>query len=159
MAVLTYCPGQLGQGVAKSPTWLKHHSMCRNLKGCISMLLLFSFLLSRVQLFCDPMDCSPPGSSVHGIFQARILEWVATSFSRGSFLPRDRNHVSWVSCSARRILHHCTAWEAPASSVSVVQALCPTADWEAVANHWQFKVTAHWSAHLGLWCALISSCN
>ena len=34
--------------------------------------------------FCDPMDCSPPGSSVHGIFQARILEWVAISFSRGS---------------------------------------------------------------------------
>ena len=34
---------------------------------------------------CDPMDCSPPGSSVHGIFQARILEWVAISFSRGFF--------------------------------------------------------------------------
>ena len=33
---------------------------------------------------CEPMDCSPPGSSVHGIFQARILEWVAISFSRGS---------------------------------------------------------------------------
>ena len=33
---------------------------------------------------CDPMDCSPPGSSIHGIFQARILEWVAVSFSRGS---------------------------------------------------------------------------
>jgi len=32
--------------------------------------------------FCDPIDCSPPGSSVHGIFQARILEWVAVSFSR-----------------------------------------------------------------------------
>ena len=43
---------------------------------------------------CDPMDCSPPGSSVHGIFQARILEWVAISFSRGSFQPRDRTHVS-----------------------------------------------------------------
>ena len=38
---------------------------------------------------CNPMDCSPPGSSVHGIFQARILEWVATSFSRGSSQPRD----------------------------------------------------------------------
>ena len=36
---------------------------------------------------CDPMDCSPPGSSVHGIFQARILEWVATPFSRGSSRP------------------------------------------------------------------------
>ena len=38
---------------------------------------------------CDPMDCSPPGSSVHGILQARILEGVATSFSRGSPLPSD----------------------------------------------------------------------
>ena len=40
--------------------------------------------------FCGSMDCSPPGSSVHGIFQARLLEWVAISFSRGSSWPRDR---------------------------------------------------------------------
>ena len=38
---------------------------------------------------CNPVDCSPPGSSVHGILQARILEWVAVSFSRGSSQPRD----------------------------------------------------------------------
>ena len=38
---------------------------------------------------CDPMDCSLPGSTIHGIFQARILEWVAISFSRRSSLPRD----------------------------------------------------------------------
>ena len=43
---------------------------------------------------CDPMDCSPPGSSVLEIFQARILEWVAISFSRGSSQPRDRTRVS-----------------------------------------------------------------
>ena len=52
---------------------------------------------TRVQLcpaLCDPMDCSLPGSSVHGIFQARILEWAAISFSRGSSQPRDR---TWVS--------------------------------------------------------------
>ena len=47
---------------------------------------------------CDPMDCSPPGSSVHGILQARILEWVAISFSRGSSPPRDQTQVSCVSC-------------------------------------------------------------
>ena len=46
----------------------------------------------------DPMGCSPPGSSVHGIFQARILEWVAISFSRGSSRPRDQ---IWVSCIGR----------------------------------------------------------
>ena len=38
----------------------------------------------------DPMDCNPPGSSVHGILQARILEWVAMPFARGSFRPRDQ---------------------------------------------------------------------
>ena len=43
---------------------------------------------------CDPMDCSPPGSSIHGIFQAKVLEWVAISFSRGSFQPRDWTQVS-----------------------------------------------------------------
>ena len=42
---------------------------------------------------CNPMDCSPPGSSVHGILQTRILEWVAISFSRESSRPRDRTQV------------------------------------------------------------------
>ena len=46
-------------------------------------------LLSHVQL-CSPVDCSLPGSSIHGIFQARVLEWVAISFFTGSSLPRDR---------------------------------------------------------------------
>ena len=52
--------------------------------------------LSYVQL-CKPMDCSLTGSSVHGIFQARILEWVAISFSRGSSRPWDQTHVSCAS--------------------------------------------------------------
>ena len=46
---------------------------------------------------CDPMDCSPPGSSVHWIFQARILEWVAIFFSRGSSQPRDGTQVSYIA--------------------------------------------------------------
>ena len=45
---------------------------------------------------CDPMDCSLPGSSVHGIFQARILEWVAISFSRRSSRPRDWTRISRI---------------------------------------------------------------
>ena len=45
---------------------------------------------------CDPMDCSPPGSSIHGILQATILEGVAISFSRGSSWPRDRTQVSHI---------------------------------------------------------------
>ena len=45
----------------------------------------------------NPMDCSPAGSSVHGISQARILEWAAISCCRGSFQPRNQTHVSFVS--------------------------------------------------------------
>ena len=55
------------------------------------------------------MDCSPPGSSVRGILQTRILEWAATSFSRGSSRPRNRTHVS---CIGRQILYHWATWEA-----------------------------------------------
>ena len=53
---------------------------------------------------CDPMDCSLPGSTIHEIFQARILEWVAISFYRGSFQPRD---CTWVSCIIGRCF---TVW-------------------------------------------------
>ena len=54
------------------------------------------------------MDCSPPGSSVHGILQARIQEWVAISSSRGSSRPRDGTRVSCVSSIGRRVLYrHC----------------------------------------------------
>ena len=61
---------------------------------------------------CDPMDCSLPGSSVQGILQARILEWVARPASRGSSRPRDRIHVSRVSCIGRRALDYRATWEA-----------------------------------------------
>ena len=53
--------------------------------------------LSHVQLSCDFMDCSLPGSSVNGILQARILEWVANSFSRASSRPRDKIWVSFIA--------------------------------------------------------------
>ena len=52
--------------------------------------------LSHVRL-CDHMDCSLPGSSVHGIFQVRILGWVAIFFSRGSSRPRDQTQVSRIA--------------------------------------------------------------
>ena len=55
--------------------------------------------LHRCVQFCDPMDCSLPGSSVHGILQARVLEWAAISFPRGSSQPRD---WTWVSRIAGR---------------------------------------------------------
>ena len=59
---------------------------------------------------CDPTDCSLPGSSVHGILQARILEWAAIPFSRGSFQPRDRTCVCSVYCIAGGFFfYHCTS--------------------------------------------------
>ena len=68
------------------------------LLGC---LLLGVHVHSVMSDSCDPKDCSPPGSSAHGILQARILEWVAISSPRGSSQPRDETHVS---CIGRRIL-------------------------------------------------------
>ena len=65
---------------------------------------------------CGPMDCSPPGSSVHGILQVRILEWVAIPFSRGSSHPRDPTHVSCITCMGRWILYH----QCPLGSLRVV---------------------------------------
>ena len=56
-------------------------------------------------LFYNPIDCSPPGSSDHGIFQARILEWAAITSSSGFSWPRDWTCVSWGSCIGRHILY------------------------------------------------------
>ena len=53
-----------------------------------------------------PMECSLPHSSVHGILQASILEWVVKPSSRGSSQPRDQTHISYVSCTGRQILYH-----------------------------------------------------
>ena len=69
---------------------------------CIPVFLAQS--LYSAWLFCDPMDYSLPGSSIHGIFQARILGWVAISYSRASSWPRDQTHVSYTG---RQILYHC----------------------------------------------------
>ena len=69
-------------------------------------LLVCAKLLHLCPTLWDPMDCSPPGSSVHRILQARLLEWVAISFSRGSSQPRDQTHISCVFCTGERILYH-----------------------------------------------------
>ena len=65
--------------------------------------------LQSFPTLCDPRDRSLPGSSIQGIFQARILEWVAISSSRGSIQPRDQ---TCISCIGRRILYHWATWEA-----------------------------------------------
>ena len=64
------------------------HSACMHAKS-----------LQSCPTLCDPVDCSPPGLSIRGILQARILEWVATSFSSRASRPRDRTRVSCGSCT------------------------------------------------------------
>ena len=75
------------------------------LKRCVCVCVYTQSCLT----LCDPVDCSPPGSSVHGILQARILEWVAISSSRGSSWPRDWTLVSYTG---RQILYHLCHLEA-----------------------------------------------
>ena len=66
---------------------------------------------------CDPVDCSPPGSSVHGVLQARILEWVDIFFSRESSWPRNQ---TCASCIGRWILYHGAKWEAHRAQESLL---------------------------------------
>ena len=96
---------------------------------------------------CDPMDCSLPGSSVHGIFQARILEWAAISFSKGSSQPRDQTQVS---CIVGRCFYHlshqgspregspgkayCPWWSQREASRAVSQFDCPVGDLRDISS-------------------------
>ena len=80
-----------GAAAEKSQKSRPNPVICKLVAGCIVV-----YLLSCDQLFCDPMDCGLPVSSVHGILQARILEWIAISFSRGSSWPRDWTHVPCI---------------------------------------------------------------
>ena len=73
---------------------------------CVCNVCMRAKLLPSCPTLFDPMDRSPPGSSVHGILQARILEWVAISYSRGSSQPRDQTHVSYISSTGRWVLYH-----------------------------------------------------
>ena len=61
----------------------------------------------------DPIDCCPPDSSVQGILQARLREWVSKSSSRRSSWSGNRTHLSCVSCIGRQILYQWATWEAP----------------------------------------------
>ena len=98
-AILTFRKSSLALSqfhhAADATLWLSYFLWCVHAK-----------LLQLCLTLYDPMDCSPPGSSVHGVLQARILEWVAVSLSGGSSRPRDQTHVSYVSCIDRRVLYH-----------------------------------------------------
>ena len=93
-------------GVTESRTRLSNFYF--HFQGYLLVTVVVVELLSHVWLFCNPMDCSLPGPSVHGFLQARILEWVAISFSRGSLQPRDQ---TCVFCIGRQILYPWTTTE------------------------------------------------
>ena len=88
----------------------------KSLKVTSQMKLPFKVMCVLCAQLCpalwDPMNCSPPDSSVHGVFQARVLEWVAISYSRGSSWSKDQTRVSCVSRIGRKILYLCTTCEA-----------------------------------------------
>ena len=95
-------------------TYLRPFSLYFNI--CVLGILLmtkntpaiFSCLVTKLCLILQSHDCSPPGSSVHGISQARILEWVAISCSRLSFWPRNQ---ACFPCIVRQIVYHWATWE------------------------------------------------
>ena len=78
-------------------------------------------LLQSCLTVCNPVDCSALGSSVHGILQARILEWVAISFSRASSQPGDWTHVSYISCTGRQALYHSNHLGSPINMLPCVK--------------------------------------
>ena len=83
----------------------------QTLQVCLAGLIVRCAVCATAQsclTLCDPVDCSPLGSSV--ISQARILEWVAISSSRGSSRSRDQTHISCISCTGRKILYHFATW-------------------------------------------------
>ena len=97
-------------GLQNLEEWVNQTPLCCPFKHHVSLVSFGKcWLLCRhAQLcptLCDSMDCSPPGSAVYGIFQARILEWVAISFSRRSSRPRDRTHLFCVFCIGRQLLY------------------------------------------------------
>ena len=99
------CVRILYEGVGLPPWWATycpltlHHPWPwqQPLKGCFRSFLCCCLVAKSYLTLCDPMNCSPLSSSVHWISQARILEWVAVSFSRGSSWPRDWTSVSCIA--------------------------------------------------------------
>ena len=101
---------------------------------------------------CDPMHCSPPGSSVHGIFQVRILEWVAISFSRGSSWPKNWTRLTHI---AGRCFTLWTIREAPITERGVLKF--PTRLWICLVSLFYQLVPCIFSCSLVL-CPFLWHC-
>ena len=104
-----------------------------------------NLIIKLYPTLCDPTDCSLPGSSVHRILQARILEWVVISFSRGSFQPRDQT-LQAVSCIVGRFFTYWATREALNPSQTLKFYPSPAKTIHGVTLEW------HWIALL--WCLI-----
>ena len=93
------------------------HCMCVCVCVCVCVCTRANVHTLSCLTLCDPMDCSPPGSSVHGNLQARILEWVVMPSSGGSSWPKDWTWISGISFIDRHVLYKLSHQESPKSSL------------------------------------------
>ena len=119
-------------------TW--HTVPCTIRQVFISYLFYVCCLVAKLSLTpCNPMEYSPPGSSIHGISQAWILEWIAISFSTGSSQPRDQTCISWVG---RQILSRWATQKAHDHDTPSHNSMkeCPRGLWSSMkraVNRWE----------------------
>ena len=133
--------------VGKIFTSLKTHAWPPTMWPCVK-----SF--QSCPTLCDPMDCNPPGSSVHGILQARKLEWVSMPSFMGSFWPRDWTRVSYVSCIGRQILYQWRHLGNPPCDLGQVNSFC----WASSPATLRFD-SASKLEDLNKYCSLGSVCR
>ena len=129
------------QDLALVPSWLWTKAFQDNLEDNLLYLIL-SGVTQSCPTLCDPMDCSLPGSSVHGIFQAIVLEQAAISFSRGSSQPRDNEKTSVLKKNGEK--RQCT--EVPASCLlfdSIITLFSPILFCSAYEKSWPSSVTVY----------------
>ena len=103
------------------PQWLVNPNNCASVSSAMSSIHLAMCALSVIPTLYNSMDCSSPGSFVHGILQARILEWIAVPFSKGSSPPRDQTQLS---CLAGRFFSIRATREAHTSSFTYNLDFC-----------------------------------
>ena len=123
------------------PTWSKKKKKKTVMDSVYVPARKRSEVAQSCPTFCNPMDCSLPCSSVHGIFQARIREWVAISFFRGSSRPRDRTRVFHIAG------RYFTIWATPANTTPI-SCWNPNPQGNGIRKWRQWEVTGLWQMTL-----------